>query len=77
MHGLRGSYPLPTCALMRALRLLGLVAVAGLTVAQNTTSTNAHCIQGQGQFNWVRGFGSAKWRFEKPHCVHVVRCSIR
>ncbi|KAF8350580.1 hypothetical protein F5887DRAFT_1069583 [Amanita rubescens] len=38
---------------MQALRLLGLAAVAGLTVAQNTTSANAHCIQGQGQFNWM------------------------
>ncbi|KAF8350579.1 hypothetical protein F5887DRAFT_306747 [Amanita rubescens] len=40
--------PLPT---MRALRLLGFVAVAGLAVAQSTTSNEAHCIQGQ--FSWM------------------------
>lgn len=42
---------------MWSLRLLGLVTVAGLTVAQNTTSADAHCIQGQ--FTWVRCLRSA------------------
>jgi len=61
--------PLSTRAVMKALRLLGLVTVAGFTVAQNTTSADAHCTQGQ--YNWVRSFRSA---VEKSHGA---RCSIR